>query len=264
MKILIDHDKCICKKVDLCSKVCPFGFILSRNEKNEMGLLDEYQRFCINCGQCASICPGHAITITKNTRKPEKINKKTAISPAQAEQFLKTRRSCRTFQNKTIDHNTIETILSITRWTPTASNQQKLKWINVESLEKIHELSRLTVDWIKKNNISKEIVENWDKGVDLILRDAPNLIIVLGKQDNYWASAEAGIALTYLELFAHANKLGTCWAGFFTRAVNHYAPLEDFLELPEGYKVFGSIMMGYPAYKFHSIPVRKEISIVHK
>ena len=100
------------------------------------------------------------------------------------------------------------------KWIPTASNKQKLKWIVIESPDKVQELSRLTIEWIKENNISKEILEQWEKGEDLILRKAPHLIIALGKKDYFWSGAEAGIALTYLELFAHANKLGTCWAGY--------------------------------------------------
>ena len=264
MKILIDHDKCNCKEISLCSQVCPYGFILTRNKKNEMTLLNKYKQFCINCGQCASICPTSAIKIVKNIEEPEKFNKKESISEKQAEQFLKTRRSVRTFKDKKIPHTELEKILSITRWIPTASNKQKLKWVIIESSDMIHELSKLTVEWINKNNISKEIVEQWEQGVDLILRKAPALIIVLGQKENYWGGAEAGIALTYLELFAHANNLGTCWAGYFTRAVNHYSPLEKLLDLPKGYKVFGSVMAGYPVYKLHSIPNRKDLSVIYK
>ncbi|MCD4743684.1 MAG: nitroreductase family protein [Desulfobacteraceae bacterium] len=264
MEILIDHDKCNCKQISLCSAICPYGFILSRNENNEMGLLKEYKHFCINCGQCASICPTSAINIVKNDEYPERYSKKTGISKSQAAQFLKTRRSVRAFKDKKIPRAEIEKILSITKWIPTASNKQKLKWLVIESSDKIHELARLTVEWINKNNISKEIVEQWEKGEDLILRKAPALIIVLGQKDNYWSGAEAGIALTYLELFAHANNLGTCWAGYFTRAVNHFAPLEDYLDLPEAYKICGSVMIGYPVYKLHSIPSRKKLSVIYK
>jgi len=244
--------------------VCPYGFMLNRDENNQMKLLKEYRQFCINCGHCASICPTNAITIVKNREEPCRFDKRAAVSEVQGEQFLKTRRSCRTFQDKPIPRSEIERILSITRWIPTASNKQKLQWLVIESKEDVQELSRLTIEWIKENNISKEIVEQWDKKEDLILRKAPHLIICLCKDNYFWSGAEAGTALAYLELFAHANKLGTCWAGFFTKAANYYAPLENHLDLPEGYKVFGSIMIGYPVYKLHSIPVRKNLSVIYR
>ncbi len=264
MEIKIDHDKCNCKQISLCSAICPYGFILNRNANNEMVLLDEYKYFCINCGQCASICPVSAIKIIKNSEAPEKFDKKGLVSEIQAEQFLKTRRSCRTFKDKLISRDKLEKILSITKWIPTASNKQSLKWLVIESPDKVQELSRLTIEWIKKNNISKEIVEQWEKGEDLILRKAPHMIIVLCKDDYFWSGAEAGIALTYLELYAHANKLGTCWAGYFTRAVNSFSPLKSHLDLPEGYVVKGAIMIGYPVYKLHSIPSRKNLSITYR
>ena len=156
-----------------------------------MELLKEYKQFCINCGQCVSICPTDAIKIVKNRENPSKYDKKAAISVIQAAQFLKTRRSCRTFKDKLIPHAELEEILSITKWIPTASNKQKLQWIVIKSPAKVQELSQLTIDWIKENNISKEIIEQWEKGEDLILRKAPHLIIALGKGDYFWSGAEA-------------------------------------------------------------------------
>ncbi len=261
MKIIIDHDKCNCKKISLCSAVCPYGFILGRNENNQMELLQDYKQFCINCGQCASICPTDAILIADNKETPFKYDKKTAVSETQAEQFLKTRRSSRTFKEQLIPRDYLEKILSITKWIPTASNKQQLKWIVIESPKKVQKLSQLTIDWVIENDISKEIEEQWKKGEDLILRKAPHLIIALGEKDYFWSGAEVGTALAYIELFAHANKLGTCWAGFFTKAANYHSHLKKFLCLPEGYEVFGALMIGYPVYKLHSIPARKDLSI---
>ncbi len=123
-------------------------------------------------------------------------------------------------------------------------------------------LNLLTIDWLRQSGSFPEISKQWEKGQDIILRKAPCLVIALGEQDYYWNRAEAGIALTYLELYAHAHGLGTCWAGFFTRAVNTYAPLADFLELPDGYNVCGAVMMGYPVYRPHSIPARNLLDII--
>ncbi len=264
MEIVIDHDKCSCKTVNLCSAVCPYGFILDRNKNNQMELLKEYRKFCINCGQCVCICPSGAINIVKNREDPVRFDKQSIISGNEAARLLKTRRSVRRFKNKPISRKELEKILSITKWIPTATNKQSLKWIVIESCEEVQRLAELTIDWIKENNISKEILEQWEKGEDLILRKAPHLLIVLGQADYFWSGAEAGIALTYIELFAHAGKLGTCWAGYFTRAASNYAPLEKHLDLPRGYKIFGALMIGYPVYRLHSIPCRKDLSVIYR
>jgi len=89
-----------------------------------------------------------------------------------------------------------------------------------------------------------------------------HLIIALGENDYFWGRAEAGIALTYIELYAHAKRLGTCWAGYFTRTAASYQPLIDYLDLPENYSVCGAIMIGYPVFRLHSIPYRNQPDVV--
>ena len=262
MEIKFDQDRCICKGTDLCSCVCPYGFILQRDRNNHIGVAKEFEQYCINCGQCTCICPGDAITIIENTEKPEQYDRKINAPVQQVEQLLKTRRSVRVFKEKQVPRQVLEEVLNITRWIPTASNNQQLKWIVIHSPEKVRQISKLTIEWIKQTGMYTEIVAQWEKDQDIVLRKAPCLIIVLGENDYFWSNAEAGIALTYLELFAYAKKLGTCWAGFFTKAVNSFAPLADYLELPDGYKVCGGVMIGYPVFRFHSIPVRKELDII--
>ena len=40
-------------------------------------------------------------------------------------------------------------------------------------------------------------------------------------------------------------------------AVN-YAPLQKALDIPEGNRPYGAMMLGYPEYKYSRIPLRKE------
>lgn len=220
------------------------------------------EQYCINCGQCASVCPGQAITISGNTEKPEPFDRKEDPSVHQVEQLLKTRRSVRVFKEKQIPRPELEAVLNITRWIPTASNKQQLKWMVIHSPETVARISKLTIDWISQVGIYPEIVQQWENNQDIILRKAPCLVIALGENNYFWGPAEAGIALTYFELLAGARKLGTCWAGFFTRAVNSYAPLAEFLELPDNYNVCGGVMVGYPVFRLHSIPARKPLDII--
>ena len=64
-----------------------------------------------------------------------------------------------------------------------------------------------------------------------------------------------------MELAANANNIGSCWAGYFTKAANVYSPLRDILDIPDTYEVFGAMMLGYTKYHFHKIPDRKELNI---
>ena len=51
---------------------------------------------------------------------------------------------------------------------------------------------------------------------------------------------------------------GPCWAGYFDMAAVNYAPLQKALDIPEGNRPYGAMMLGYPEYKYSRIPLRKE------
>ncbi|MDH7500911.1 MAG: nitroreductase family protein, partial [candidate division NC10 bacterium] len=55
--------------------------------------------------------------------------------------------------------------------------------------------------------------------------------------------------------------LGTCWAGYFHAALNYYPPLAQGIGLPPGHQGFGAMMIGYPKYRYHQIPPRKQPNI---
>ena len=74
-------------------------------------------------------------------------------------------------------------------------------------------------------------------------------------------STDCASALSYLELYAHAKGLGTCWAGYFTVASNHHEPLTKALMLPAGHKCFGAVMLGYPRYRYYRIPKRNDVFV---
>ncbi len=262
MKITINDQKCTCKGIKLCATVCPYGFIWDTPKNCAPIVKKDLSHYCIDCGHCDAICPSGAVKLASLETAAVKFDKKEKISPDQASQFLKTRRSVRVFKDTPIPEQQLKSLMDITRWIPTASNKQQVKYLIYNSRDAIEKLAQLTIDFIKSANVSKQIVQQWEKGNDIVLRNAPHLIVVLGEKEYFWGPAEAGIALTYLELFAHANGFGTCWAGFFTRAANHYPPLTKALDLPDNHTVCGGIMVGYPVFKPHRIPFRKQPDII--
>jgi len=64
------------------------------------------------------------------------------------------------------------------------------------------------------------------------------------------------LALAYAELIALPLGLGTTWAGYVMAATTSYPPLMEALNLPEGHKCFGVLMVGYPKLKFVRMPLR--------
>jgi len=101
-----------------------------------------------------------------------------------------------------------------------------------------------------------------ETGKDVVLRDAPHLIIALSDAGFMQGPGNAHFSLAYAELFAPTLGVGTCWAGFFLRAVfDGYAPLLDLLNLPEGKAVAGALMAGFPRYKYPRLVGRNPLQI---
>ena len=98
----------------------------------------------------------------------------------------------------------------------------------------------------------------WEKGNDRICRNAPHLILASGLRKAPFQSDHI-IAITYLELAAHSQGLGACWAGYFNLAAAGYPPLIKALEIPDDCRILGSMMIGYPVYKYYRVPMRKNL-----
>ena len=87
------------------------------------------------------------------------------------------------------------------------------------------------------------------------------MIITHAPAEERTAPIAAATTLTYPELAAPTLNLGTCWAGYFTRAANDWPAMKDALGLPEGHACFGAMMLGYPKFKYQRIPLRNELEL---
>ena len=59
-----------------------------------------------------------------------------------------------------------------------------------------------------------------------------------------------------MELAVGSLGLGATWAGYVMGAARSYPPLIDTMNLPEGHKCYGALMVGYPALNFVRMPLR--------
>ena len=152
-------------------------------------------------------------------------------------------------------------LIDIARFAPTGSNRQPVRWLVVYDSDEVHELAGQVIDWMKhlaEENPSagywNRLVAAWEADVDYICRGAPHLIIAHAPKGS--STTDCAIALTYLELESPAFGLGTCWGGFLNAAANAWPPVLKTLALPEGNTCYGVMMVGYPKYKYHRLPIR--------
>ena len=260
---VIDRDKC--NRDGLCVAACPARIIKLRGPVPTP--VDRAEEMCINCGHCVAICPSGAIL--HRAMMPEQcppVRKSLNISPEQAEQFLRARRSIRSYKRDPVDRELITKIIQIASHAPSASNSQPVRWLVIYDSDEVKRLVGIAVDWMRslaqENPRLGEIVSAWDAGIDIIGRNAPHVIVAYAQEDNRMAAGDCTIALTYLELAAFSLEVGACWAGFFIGALNSWPRMSEALKLPEGHKSYGAMLIGYAKYKYRLMPIRNEPQIM--
>jgi len=200
------------------------------------------------------------------------IQKDLKLSTEQCEQFLRERRSIRAYKTKQVPEKELKKLIETARYAPTGANSQSVEWLVMGNGNELKRLAGITVDWMRwmmenKKEIALSMylnrsIKGWEMGNDVIFRDAPCVIVAHAPKEDGGALGSATIALAYLELAATAMGLGCCWAGYFQIAAMNFPPMIEAISLPEGNKCMGAMMVGYPRYKYHRLPLRNEPRII--
>ncbi|MDT8716003.1 nitroreductase family protein [Clostridium sp. 19966] len=263
---LIDVNESKCAKCGICVSVCPSSVLYMDKSGPKVTSTSN----CIACGQCVAVCPHEALDNVKTPAANQtSIENFSVIDSKTAEYFLRSRHSIRCYKNISVPREKLLELVNIAHYAPTASNSQGISYIIVESESILKTASRIVFEWMESQieNPSHwsfpRHVENYKAtGIDTILRNAPNLILATAPK-NFKNGRENTISqLTYAELYATSIGLGTCWAGLFEMcAFSNYSPLLSLFNIPEDRGITGTIMVGYPKYKFKKIVDRNQLDV---
>jgi len=260
-------DKELCKRCGGCQDECPFDLIVEDKEGFPKLRLAA-KRTCIACGHCVAVCPVSAITLPEmpvaERLAPEEclpFDKDLKITSAQAEQFLRGRRSIRSYKDKTVPEETLNHLFDVASFAPSAKNGQPARWIITRTPLATRRLAGLTVEYMATHSVFPGVVKNWEKGLDKILHGAPHVAVAHAPEDGFNPAEDCSLAAAYLELAAHAHGVGACWAGFLMEVAEGCCAIREMLGIPEGHGVYAALMLGYPKYRYKRIPTRREIDI---
>lgn len=250
-------DLSLCNKDGLCISECP-AFLLSRGgDRFPVVAADAAQR-CIMCGHCLAVCPTGALELDgRSAADMPALDEGLRTAPAAVEQLMRSRRSVRHYKRKLVDRELVRRCIDTARYAPSGMNVQPVHWIVVEDPDLMVLLVDLTAKSLRRLPYFLPFVEAWKQGVDLILRSAPQLVVVHAHKKGMDYATDCAIALSHFELAAHAHGLGTCWAGLFTHAAQRSKAIASALCLPETHKLYGALMLGWPKYPFRRLPERK-------
>ncbi len=269
---LFTVDESKCTRDGICVAACP-ARVIEMKDGLVPAPVRAAARGCIKCGHCVAVCPQGALShsVIKLEDCPP-VRGDWELTPERAEHFLRSRRSVRLYRDAPVEPEKLARLVEIARYAPTGSNSQQVKWLVVKSREDVRMISGMVIDFMRSMVESGQpiatsyrldkLVQAWDAGTDIISRGAPSLVFALAPKNYGVAQVDCANALSYLDLAAPSLGLGCCWGGFIMMATACWPPLQAELALPEGYASFGAMMVGYPKYKYHRLPVRKEAEIV--
>lgn len=267
---LIEVRPDLCVQCGICCEVCPIKVLKMEENKGPIAVNPE---FCNSCGHCVAVCPTKALNherapLTKQTE----IHSSTKISAEQAALFLRSRRSSRRYKQEAVPHEQLAKLVDMARFAPTASNSQNISYMVIEQRQILREVVELTVQWMEAKVATPPFhksmplhIRAWRQGKeDTVLRNAPHLILAMAPKGFAKGRENTISALSYLELFAPALGLGSCWAGILEMCIfDGYAPLLALFPVPEGNVITGAVMAGYPQYTFRRLPDRDPLSVIY-
>jgi nitroreductase len=215
----------------------------------------------------------HEAFIHKNATPAQclPIREEWRINPRQVGQLMRGRRSVRNYEARPVARETLADLLDIARFAPSGCNTQPVHWLVIHDPAQVRKISAMVVDGLRQVieqdpaspvcAVLTRLVKAWDDGADVIARGAPHLMIAHGPQANPMAPTAGIIAQTYFELAASAFGLGACWMGLVDMTANTWPPLSQYLALPEGHIVLGTLALGYPKFAYARIPPRQALRV---
>ncbi|MBY9005744.1 MAG: nitroreductase family protein [Candidatus Lokiarchaeota archaeon] len=157
--------------------------------------------------------------------------------------FLKQRRSIRSFQEKKVPDKEINMILEAGQWAPSASNHQPWEFLVIRNKDIIIKLSNLARygHFIKESSV---------------------LIAIVGKiQENpKWYVQDTSLASMNMMLMAWHLNIGTCWIGSLDRE-----KAKELLKIKEGDFLLTILPFGYIKGDIPKKTYRKSLKeIIHE
>ncbi len=178
-----------------------------------------------------------------------------------------TRRSTRNFKPDTVEKEKLEKILEAGRYAPSGSNSQTNHFFLIQDPAVIAKLASLAEAAFAEMEITentyvslKNSITRAKKGGYVFSYNAPVLVIVANRKDYGNNMADCAVAIENMMIEANNLDLGSCWVNQL-KWLNEDPGLLDYLYnlgLKENERVYGSVILGYPATD-DGLPDRKPL-----
>lgn len=263
----VDPDRCT--RCGECARDCPMGIISLENDLPSIAT--DREPACIQCQHCLAVCPTAALSILGRDPDQSRPLKNALPSQEQMETLIMGRRSVRHYDKKPVVKKVIAHMLDVLGHAPTGRNNKGLLLTVVDDAAAMHKLRNLTMHGIrlavqagtlpKHLDFFSAFLGAWDKGRDIIFRDAPHMLVASTPADGPSPEADCLISLSYFELLAQSMGLGTVWCGLAKWGMEIVPEIRIALGIPEEHLLGYVMMFGNPAVRYHRTVQRGPVNL---
>ena len=260
--ITIDEEKCI--GCGLCEKDCPAGKIRVREGRAV------YRPECIQCGHCVAVCPRNAVSIPEyDMADVEEYDRDTfEVKPENFLHSVKFRRSIRNYQKRKLEKDCLERILEAGRYTATAKNSQKCRFIVLQEeldafRQKLWDQVPAMADRIKEEMPHYAMMFKFlyrrhrdNPEDDGLFFNAPAMILIA--TDN---PLDGGLAAANIGKMDVSEGAGVLYCGYLMKIIEASPELKQWLGIPDT-PIACCMLAGYPAVRYRRTAPRKKADIV--
>jgi len=278
-------DKALCVGCGICRDNCPYRAIQLTKDKAEYILSED----CFLCGHCQAVCPTDAVLIGGTV--PD-IHFSTFTGPVEVMQpgtgnitelvtLMRSRRSCRSYQTKTVPLDLLNDLVKIGATAPSGTNSQPWSFSILQERDDVLILADLTADYYRnlnrqaRNGILRlfiklfagdklgqyyrryhdsveEALSQWDEeGEDRLFHGAVAAILVSAHKDASCPAEDALLATQNILLAAHIMGLGSCLIGFVVEAMRRRPEIKRKMKIDKDEEIYSIIALGYPDVNFY-------------
>ncbi len=270
MDLQFKIDESLCIQCNACVDDCPYAII-------EMGpeypiITEDRADKCIRCQHCLAVCPTAALSILGRDPEDSLPLKSTLPNQQQMETLIQGRRSMRRYEPEPLASETISRMLDIVAGGPTGVNNRQCLFTVIEDQSFMEQIRQTTMEGLRREVKEKRLTDRveyyrallkaWDKGRDVIFRRAPHLLIVSSPATGPSPEADALIALSYFELLASSQGIGTLWNGLAKWAFNIVQPnIWEMLSIPSTHTIGYVMSFGRPDVQYFRTVQRSKAQI---
>ncbi len=159
------------------------------------------------------------------------------------------RRSVRFYKDEPVPRDQMEAIIKAGNYAPTGAGTQMWRFVIIENAKFRKKLAELALPRYEKwmetaPPMLKAVREKIDSEVeDPVYYSAPAVVFVIGSGMS--SDFDCSMVCENMMLAAKSLGIGSCWV-YFGQLVVGVPEVKEALEMQEGEKVYGPILLGYP------------------